>query len=36
VVFRAVRDFWLLRLRLWASPKRALSRGTPILGASGR
>jgi len=33
VVFRAVRDFWALRLRLWASPKRALSRGTPILGA---
>ena len=33
VVFRAVRDFWLLRLRLWASPDRALSRGTPILGS---
>ena len=33
VVFRAVRDFWALRLRLWAAPKRALSRGTPILGA---
>jgi glycosyltransferase involved in cell wall biosynthesis len=32
VVFRAVRDFWALRLRLWAAPKRALSRGTPILG----
>jgi len=32
VVFRAVRDFWLLRLRLWASPDHALSRGTPILG----
>ena len=32
VVFRAVRDFWALRLRLWATPKNALSRGTPILG----
>jgi glycosyltransferase involved in cell wall biosynthesis len=32
VVFRAVRDFWALRLRLWAAPGRALSRGTPILG----
>jgi glycosyltransferase involved in cell wall biosynthesis len=32
VVFRAVRDFWALRLRLWAAPKRALARGTPILG----
>jgi glycosyltransferase involved in cell wall biosynthesis len=31
VVFRAVKDFWLLRLRLWASPKRALQRGEPIL-----
>jgi glycosyltransferase involved in cell wall biosynthesis len=33
VVFRAVKDFWLLRLRLWAAPRRALARGTPILGA---
>ena len=32
VVFRAVRDFWSLRLRLWASPSKALQRGTPILG----
>jgi glycosyltransferase involved in cell wall biosynthesis len=32
VVLRAVRDFWLLRLRLWADPKRALRRGQPILG----
>jgi len=32
VVFRAMRDFWRLRLRLWAAPKRALSRGEPILG----
>ena len=34
VVFRAVRDFWALRLRLWAAPRRALSRGKPILGPS--
>jgi glycosyltransferase involved in cell wall biosynthesis len=34
VVFRAVRDFWALRLRLWAAPKRALQRGEPILGSS--
>jgi glycosyltransferase involved in cell wall biosynthesis len=32
VVFRAVRDFWALRLRLWATPRQALGRGTPILG----
>jgi glycosyltransferase involved in cell wall biosynthesis len=32
VVVRAVRDFWLLRLRLWAAPRGALQRGTPILG----
>jgi glycosyltransferase involved in cell wall biosynthesis len=32
VVLRAVRDFWLLRLRLWAAPQRALRRGEPILG----
>jgi glycosyltransferase involved in cell wall biosynthesis len=32
VVFRAVRDFWALRLRLWAAPRKALARGTPILG----
>lgn len=31
VVFRAVRDFWALRLRLWASRRTALSRGEPIL-----
>lgn len=31
VVFRAVRDFWALRLRLWAAPRRALLRGEPIL-----
>ena len=32
VVFRAVRDFWALRLRLWARPSKALGRGRPILG----
>jgi len=32
VVFRAMRDFWALRIRLWLSPKSALRRGTPILG----
>ncbi len=31
VVFRAVKDFWALRLRMWAAPKRALQRGEPIL-----
>jgi glycosyltransferase involved in cell wall biosynthesis len=34
VVLRAMRDFWLLRLRLWAAPSRALSRGEPILAAA--
>jgi len=32
VVFRAMRDFWRLRIRLWLSPKSALRRGRPILG----
>jgi glycosyltransferase involved in cell wall biosynthesis len=32
VVFRAVRDFWLLRLRLWSDAKTAMRRGQPILG----
>jgi len=32
VVLRAVRDFWLLRLRMWANPTAALRRGSPILG----
>lgn len=27
VILRAVRDFWLLRLRMWANRKRALRRG---------
>ena len=31
VVFRAVRDFWALRLRLWANAARALARGETIL-----
>ncbi len=32
VVFRAVRDFWLLRLRMWANARRALGRGEAMLG----
>lgn len=32
VIWRAVKDFWGLRLRLWANPRRALRRGEPILG----
>jgi len=36
VILRAVRDFWLLRLRLWAAPGRALRRGEPILGSGRR
>jgi glycosyltransferase involved in cell wall biosynthesis len=32
VVLRAVRDFWLLRLRLWANAKAAMRRGQPIVG----
>ena len=32
VVLRAVRDFWLLRLRMWATRTRALRRGPPMLG----
>lgn len=31
VVFRAVKDFWSLRLRLWASKDTALERGDAIL-----
>jgi len=30
VVFRAVRDFWSLRLRMWSNRGRALRRGTPV------
>ncbi len=33
VVFRAVRDFWLLRLRMWVNRERALRRGQPVLAA---
>jgi len=29
-----VKDFWALRLRLWANRERALRRGTPILGTA--
>lgn len=32
VVFRAVRDFWRLRLRMWVNARRALGRGASILG----
>ncbi|MGA3029543.1 MAG: glycosyltransferase family 2 protein [Candidatus Limnocylindrales bacterium] len=32
VVFRAVRDFWSLRLRLWFTRSGAMRRGEPILG----
>ena len=32
VVFRAVRDFWMLRLRMWVNPARALRRGASMLG----
>ena len=34
VVLRAVRDFWRLRLLLWANRRAALSRGEPVLGGS--
>ena len=32
VILRAVRDFWLLRLRMWANRRAALRRGQSILG----
>ena len=32
VVFRAVRDFWSLRFRLWFRRQRAMQEGEPILG----
>ena len=32
VVLRAVRDFWLLRLRMWVNRRRALRRGEPMVG----
>ena len=33
VVFRAVRDFWRLRLEMWVNRARALKRGESILGS---
>lgn len=33
VIWRAVKDFWRLRLRMWSNRDRALRRGTPMLGA---
>jgi glycosyltransferase involved in cell wall biosynthesis len=35
VVLRAVRDFWLLRLRMWANRSRALRRGEPLVPPGG-
>lgn len=32
VIWRAVKDFWSARLRMWANRSRALRRGQPILG----
>jgi glycosyltransferase involved in cell wall biosynthesis len=32
VIWRAVKDFWMLRLRLWANRDGAMRRGRPILG----
>jgi glycosyltransferase involved in cell wall biosynthesis len=32
VIFRAVRDFWLLRLRMWSNRDRALRRGESLAG----
>jgi glycosyltransferase involved in cell wall biosynthesis len=32
VIWRAVKDFWMLRLRLWANGDLARRRGRPILG----
>ena len=32
VIWRAVKDFWRLRLRLWSNRDRALRRGAPMLG----
>ena len=31
VIFRAVRDFWTLRLRMWSNRARALRRGTAVI-----
>jgi len=35
VVLRAVRDFWSLRLRMWANRARAMRRGQPMVGPQG-
>ena len=35
VIWRAVKDFWGLRLRMWANRAAALRRGQPIVGPSG-
>jgi glycosyltransferase involved in cell wall biosynthesis len=32
VIFRAMRDFWRLRIRLWVNRGAALDRGEPVLG----
>jgi len=32
VIWRAVKDFWGLRLRLWANRSRAMRRGDPLVG----
>jgi glycosyltransferase involved in cell wall biosynthesis len=31
VIWRAMKDFWGLRLRMWATGERALRRGTPLV-----
>jgi glycosyltransferase involved in cell wall biosynthesis len=31
VIFRAVRNFWTLRLRMWSNRSKALRRGTPVI-----
>jgi glycosyltransferase involved in cell wall biosynthesis len=36
VIGRAMKDFWMLRLRLWANRDLALRRGRPILGGDDR
>ncbi len=35
VIFRAVRDFWRLRIRLWTNRAVALERGDPVLRSEG-
>jgi glycosyltransferase involved in cell wall biosynthesis len=32
VIWRAVKDFWSLRMRLWVNRERAMKRGEPIIG----